>query len=116
MSPAHSYPRKKYMRPAALPTVASVASSNAYPVDWTQNAFAIGFILVITGTGTYKVQHTFDNVQDSTVTPTWFDHPIVTGKTATSDGNYAFPIRALRLTCTAYTSGGGTLTVIQGRK
>lgn len=104
------------MRPATLPTLASVASSNAYPVDWTEQGFGIGFVVVITGTGTYKVQHTFDNIQDSTVTPTWVDHPTVTGKTATTDGNYAFPIRAIRLTCTAYTNGGGTLTVIQGGK
>lgn len=95
-------------------TVASVSSSAAVPVDPRQAAFGIGMGLVITGTGTYKVQHTFDNIQDSTVTPTWFDHSSMTAKTANTDGNYAFPIRAIRLTCTAYTSGGGTLRILQG--
>jgi hypothetical protein len=103
------------MKPTSV-TVSSVASSNAIPVDSTQNAFAVGMGLVITGTGTYKVQHTFDNVMDSTVTPTWFDHAVITGKTANTDGNYAFPVRAIRLTCTAWTSGSGVLTVLQGRK
>jgi hypothetical protein len=96
--------------------VSSQTTSAAIPVDPRQAAFAIGFGLVITGTGTYKVQHTFDNVQDSTVTPTWFDHPVVTGKTASTDGNYAFPIRAVRLNCTAFTNGSGTLRILQGGK
>lgn len=102
------------MRPTSV-TVSSAASSAAIPVNYHENGFGIGLGLVISGTGTYKVQHTFDNIQDSTVTPTWFDHPVVTGKTTSTDGNYAFPIRAVRLTCTAYTSGAGTLTIIQGR-
>lgn len=104
------------MRPTVVPTVISVTSSQAVPVDYHENGFGVGLGLVITGTGTYKVQHTFDNVQDPAVTPTWFDHSSLTGKTANADGNYAFPIRAIRLTCTAYTNGGGTLTIIQGRK
>lgn len=105
------------MRPTSV-TVSSATTSQAIPVDYAQNAFAIGFGVVINGGGTltYKVQHTFDNVMDSTVTATWFDHPIVTGKTANSDGNYAFNIRAMRLNVTAYTSGSATLTVLQGRK
>lgn len=103
------------MRPTSI-TISSATTSNPIVVDYTQNAFGIGFGVVITGTATFKVQHTFDNVMDSTVTPTWFDHPIVTGKTANTDGNYAYPIRATRLNCTAYTSGTLTMTVIQGRK
>lgn len=100
------------MRPTSV-TVNSAASSNPIPVDYSQANFAIGFGLVITGVGTYKVQHTFD---DPDASPAWFDHSVVTGKTASIDGNYAFPIRAMRLTCTAYTSGSGTLTILQGRR
>jgi hypothetical protein len=103
------------MRPTSI-TVSSVAASNPIVIDYAENGFGVGLGLVITGTGTYKVQHTFDNVMDSTVTPTWFDHTTLTGKTASADGNYAFPIRAVRLNCTAYTDGSGTLTVVQGRK
>lgn len=101
------------MRPTKV-TVSSVASSAPIEVNYHEVGFGVGMGLVITGTGTYKVQHTFDDIQDSTVTPTWFDHSVMTGLTANSDGNYAFPIRAIRLTCTAYTSGSGVLTVIQG--
>ena len=102
------------MRPTTV-TVSSVASSNAIPMNFHVPGFGVGMGLVITGTGTYKVQHTFDNVEDPAVTPTWFDHSVMTGLTANKDGNYAFPIRAIRLTCTAWTSGSGVLTVIQGR-
>jgi len=43
-----------------------------------------------------------------------FDHSSITGKTANSDGNFAFPVRAVRLNVTSYTGGSVTLTVNQG--
>lgn len=43
-----------------------------------------------------------------------FDHSSITGKTANSDGNYAFPIAACRINITTYASGRVTLTVRQG--
>ena len=54
---------------------------------------------------TFSVQHTFDNVFDPRVTPTAFDHSTVSGKTASIDGNYAFPIAAIRI---VVASGSGT--------
>lgn len=42
-----------------------------------------------------------------------FDHSSLTGKTANADGNYAYPVSAIRLNVTAYTSGKVTLTAIQ---
>jgi hypothetical protein len=94
--------------------VSSAASSAWIPVDPTKNPFNVGFGVTIgAAVLTYKVQHTFDNVQDSAVTATAFDHPDVTGETINQDGNYAFPVRAIRLTVTAFTSGTATLTMIQ---
>lgn len=103
------------MRPTSV-TVSSQAASATIPVNWRQKPFSIGLGCVVSGGGTltYKVQHTFDDIQDSTVTPTWFDHETITGKTASDDGNYAFPVRAVRLNVTAYTNGSVTMTVIQG--
>lgn len=95
-------------------TVSSQAASAAIPVNWRQNPFSIGLGAVVpSGTLTYKVQHTFDDVLNG-ATPTWFDHETITGKTANDDGNYAFPITAIRLNVTAYTSGSVTLTIVQG--
>ena len=42
------------------------------------------------------------------------DDPIVVSKTASTSGNIAFPINAMRLNVTAYTSGAVALTVNQG--
>lgn len=95
-------------------TVASVSSSAPIIVNYHEVGFGIGFGLVISGTGTYKIEHTFDDLQDASITPTWFTHSVVSAANASTDGNYAFPIYALRLTCTAYTSGSGILTVRQG--
>lgn len=94
-------------------TVSSQTTSAWIPLDHRQCPFAVGFGVVMTGTLTYKIQHTFDDIQDSSVSPTAFDHPDVTGETTNQDGNYAFPVRAIRLNVTAYTNGSATLTVIQ---
>ncbi len=103
------------MRPTSI-TVSSAASSAWIPLDYKQNPFNIGLGCVVSAGGslTYKVQHTFDDVFDTSVTPTAFDHSSVTGETTSTDGNYAFPVRAIRLTVTAYTSGDVTMTVLQG--
>jgi hypothetical protein len=42
------------------------------------------------------------------------DDTVVTGKTGSTSGNIAFPINALRLNLTAYSSGAAILTVNQG--
>lgn len=96
-------------------TVNSATSSAALPLDTYRNPFNVGIGCVISGgaTLTYKVQHTFDDIWNSAVTPTWFDNASITGKTTSFDGNYAYPVTAVRLTVTAYTSGSVTMTVIQ---
>lgn len=42
------------------------------------------------------------------------DDPIVVSKTASTSGNIAFPVNAIRLNVTAFTSGAVSLTVNQG--
>lgn len=102
------------MRPVSV-TVTGVANSAAIPMDYVQAPFAVGVGCVISATATYTVQHTFDDVQDATVTPTWFSNSGITAKTANTDGNYAFPVRAVRLNVSAST-GTVTMTLIQGRR
>lgn len=99
----------------SIVTQTGTGTSAWIPVDYTQNAFAIGFGCVVSGTVTYTVQHTFDNIQDSSITPTAFDHSTVSAETTNQDGNYAFPVRAIRLNVTAGT-GSVTITILQGRK
>ena len=73
--------------------------------------FNVGFGVVISGDPTYTVQHTFDNPW-TTTNPVWFSHPTIAGKTTSQDGNYAFPVAAIKVAVTAGT-GTATLTVIQ---
>jgi hypothetical protein len=106
------------MRPARLTTTdasGGVTTSSILPLDYVQAPFAVGFGVVVTGTVSVTVQHTFDNVQDSTVTPTWFDHSSVAAKVANTDGNYAFPVRAIRVKQNSGT-GSTVTTVIQSRR
>lgn len=99
-------------------TVASQTTSSVIPVDRNQHPFNLSFAVTLGGgTMTYTVQHTLDDVQDSSVTPKWFDHSSVAAKVnVDADGNYAYPIAAIRLNVTAYTSGTAKLTILQGKE
>lgn len=101
------------MRPIQV-VKTGTGTTNAIPLDVYISPFNIGFGVEVSAGATvnYKVQHTFDNVFDATVTPVWFDHPTVTGQIANADGNYAFPVTAVRLNATA-NNGTLTFTVIQ---
>lgn len=102
----------------ARPTAATVASgsSKIIPINWRANTFGVGFSVVPTGGANYYLEHTFDDIYDSAVTPVWHTHSSTLGTstvpaTTTEDGNYAYPIRAVRLTVT--TAGSATINLIQ---
>lgn len=112
------------------------AEGKMFACDDNSNPFSIGFGTAFTsGTPTWTVQHTFDNVLPSATGPrttgpfstaynyqsssnVWYNHPIVSSWASSSgniDGNYAFPVSAIRLTLSAagtvkiqlWQSGGG---------
>lgn len=91
-------------------------SSNVLAMDTYISPFNVGFGVVITGTVSYSIQHTFDNPQ-TVASPTWFYHPSTlsgTQATANLDGNYAFPVAAIKILTSAATNTGTIkLTVIQ---
>jgi hypothetical protein len=100
------------MIPVTL-TQTGTGSSRPFQCSYWAVPANLGFGCVITsGSATYSVEHTFDNIQDPSITPTWFPHPTVAGLQANADGNYAFPVTAVRLTVSA---GSGTvaLTIVQ---
>ena len=78
------------------------------PMDTYRNPFNIGFGVAVTGTVNYTVQHTFDDVQNSAITPTAYNHFNVFNQTANADGNYMAPVTAIRL---VQNSGSGTCTL-----
>lgn len=106
--------------------VAGVSAAQAWiPLDIHQNPFSVSFFINRTaggGDSTCRVEHTHVNVlkptsgQEMSVR-SWefFRHEDSSAVAVSSDGNYAFPIRAIRLFLT-HGSGAATydFTVIQG--
>lgn len=89
-----------------------VGATTAVPMDHYISPFNVGFGVVVSGVVTYTVQHTFDDVFNTSVTPTWFNHPVIASQTTSQDGNYAFPVTAIRLNVTAG-AGTATITLVQ---
>ena len=100
------------MRPQVV-SVTGAGSSAPIMIDRMQAPTNIGLAVTISGTVTdADVEHTFDDVNDPDVTPTWFPHASLAGLAANTDGNYAFPPRWVRITINTGT-GTATLTLIQ---
>lgn len=103
------------MRPKTI-TQTGVGTTAWIPLNRMQTPFNVSLGAVISGTVTYTIQHTFDNVLDPTIaqgTITAFDNVNMTAQTTNSTGNYAFPVAAVRLNITAGT-GSVALTILQG--
>ena len=102
------------MRPVVV-TNTGVGTSNWIPMDRNQAPFNVGIGCVISGSVTYNIEHTFDNIQDSTVTPTAFVNSGISNATGNKDLNYTEPVRAIRINQSAGT-GSVTMTIIQSRR
>jgi hypothetical protein len=94
---------------------AGVKYGNTIPLDVFISPFNSSLSVTVTGTVSYTVQYTFDNVQATDWTPAtgnWVDHPNLTTQTTTKDSNLAYPATAVRI---ALNSGTGSVrfTVIQ---
>jgi hypothetical protein len=81
-------------------TTAFSSSTSWIPLDIHVTPFNVGFGVAFTGAGSMnvRVEHTFDDIFDSTITPTVYTHEDVSATEANIDGNYAFGVRAVRLT------------------
>ena len=87
------------MKPVTVTTSGTSVSSPVVP-DYLISPFNIGFGVIVTGTVTYTVQHTFDDpfvAGFDPATATWFNHEDLVSQTTSQDGNYAFPVRAIRV-------------------
>jgi hypothetical protein len=87
-------------------------SSATSPMNLNTSPFNVGIGVVVSGTVNYTIQHTFDDLFDSTVTPVWFSHPTLASQTANLDGNYAFPVAGIKVLVNSG-SGTATATIIQ---
>ena len=104
-------------RPAELRVSTVSATSDPWRTNLHVTPFNIGLgAVVVSGTPTYRVEHTFDDVYAENFNPAtaaWFSHAsLVSVVNANADGNYAFPIQALRLRLIAG-AGDVRLTILQ---
>lgn len=105
------------MRPVRQ-TLSASGVTAPVPLDHYISPFnvSLGCIVSNGATVNYKVQHTFDDVFAVGFDPstaTWFDHADITGETASVDGNYAFPVIAVRLNASTLSGGNITFVVTQ---
>ncbi len=77
---------------------ASVGASIAADIFDTAD-IRISYAVIVTGTVNYTVQHSLDGVN-------FFDNSDNTSQTTSQDGNYIFPIRAVRVNIN---SGAGSV-------
>ncbi len=83
------------------------------PMDYIQVPFNIGFGCVLTGAANFTVQYSFDDPFADTPVFTALDHPFVAAASANASGNFAYPVRNVRLKINSGT-GSVAFTVLQG--
>ena len=77
--------------------------------------YAVASVLSATQyTLTSAVSQAISGLVCQAITCRVFQHPTLTGETARAVGSWTFPIRASRLSVTAWTSGIASLEVLQG--
>ena len=86
---------------------AADAYSPTIMLNWRQQDFQVSLGLVITGTISVTVQHTFDRLSiiGNMQSANWFNHSSLATTAATADGNYAFPAVATHLKLISVTNG-----------
>jgi len=106
------------MRPIVF-TITGVGSQ-IVPLDWYANPPNVEITCVVgTGTPTYEIDATLDNVYDPTVTPNWsvITAPLASGAQGNKAVTITTPLRAIRcnvtvsattVTFTIIQAGGGT--------
>lgn len=101
------------MRPMVTPVLTTTAEESVpFVLDYMQSNFKVGFGCVITGSISYTVQHSFQLPSDPNAV--WFDNASVVTSAANESGNYAFPIRSIKLLVDSSTGGTVQMTVLQG--
>jgi hypothetical protein len=105
------------MRPIRV-TVGSQTSSAPIPLDHYVTPFNVGIGCALSSGAslTYTVEHTFDDVYAANFDPAtavWYPNSGISGATASTSGNYAFPVTAVRVRVSVYDSGNVTMTVVQ---
>lgn len=99
------------MRPITLVGSAGVGQSAVCPLDIHSDPFSVFLDAIITGTVTYNVEFTNDDIWN--VTPTnWTAVASMSALAIAAQGSLSAPVRAIRINQTAGT-GQVTLRIVQ---
>ena len=119
----------KYFKTLTTATPSATINADTMDVGWTDDVISATFIpdfkqapfnmaigVDISGTISYDIQHTFDDPFSGAYSDmTWFDHSTLAAKTADADGNYAAPVRGIRVLLNSLTATATLkVTFIQG--
>ena len=106
-------PVRQLLAPAAPVNGAPIILNN---MAYNGVTFNVSLQVIITGTATYTVQYTQDDVFATNYDPStgsWFSVTGLIAQTASGNGSLAAPVTAVRLAVTAWTSGTLTFVVLQ---
>jgi hypothetical protein len=96
-------------RPVTI-TTSGTSTSSVCGLCWYTEIFSVSVIATVTGTATYTLQFTGDNIQASNfsaASANWQDHPMMTGATTSGIVEFTAPVTAVRLNQTA---GAGSVS------
>lgn len=106
------------MAPPFLQTLNATGAATACILDWTTVPFSVSAAVVLTtGTATYGVQYTLDDVNNSTAqTVRWIADPTIgTAINSTGFTSYSTPVQAIRVNIASLSATGVLeFKVIQG--
>ena len=98
-------------------TVSSQAASTPIALNnLSTSPFNVSLLADVTGGLTYTVQYTLDDVFANSYVPAsgvWTAVSGMSAQTADTAGSLAYPVTAVRINVSAYTSGSVVLTVVQ---
>ena len=63
-------------------------------LNFNNVSVGIGFACIVTGTVNYTVYHTYSDLGDSSITPTWLPHGVsnMVAATSTQESNFVLPV------------------------
>lgn len=103
------------MRPVRV-TLVALGASAPIPLDHYRSPFSVSVNVLVSGTLTYSVEHTYDDVFSpgfNIASAQWLSPTALASKGVSAEGSYTAPVVAIRLNVTAFTSGSASMTVIQ---
>lgn len=100
------------MKRVAPAPITSQAASAWIPVDWSTANGTLSVAVEKSGTNTFNIEHTYDDVFNASVVPIAFIR--TTGATSNAETAYTAPVTAVRVNVTAFANGSVQLVVLQG--